>query len=119
MPKTPPLTPFTPTTDTSLSSGNSAFSVTFFTNIFVHMRVTSRQPRALLVLLAGLFFILLLLVVFGVAGVKTGTVQMLQYIWRVLITLSETIETGIEGVGWMLGRAVGRFGNGFARGYHV
>jgi hypothetical protein len=83
------------------------------------MRVTPKQSRGLVALFAGIIFMLFLLMAFGVAVVKSGASHILQYIWWMIATVSETLEMGIECFGWVLGRAVERFGKGFARGYHV
>lgn len=45
---------------------------------------------------------------------------LIEYYWKFLAAveaMSDGLEMGIEGFGWMCGRVVGRFGRGFSNGY--
>jgi hypothetical protein len=89
------------------------------TNVFVHMRFTSRLAAALFALFMGALMMLLLVAFFGIAGVKAGVYHSLQAIWSKGVFVSDTIEAVIECLGWVLGRVLGRFGKGFEAGYRV
>jgi hypothetical protein len=116
-PKTPPRTP---TTDTSLDdSSAAAFSITLFTNVWVKGRVTMRMTVALLTLGLGVMFGLLALTPVGWSGVKTGLCDKMRWVWTMLVVASYMVEVGIEGAGWVVGRAASQFGRGFERGYRV
>jgi len=51
--------------------------------------------------------------------VKAWTQEVVTLVWKAVVATSEGLEMGIEGVGWTMGRAVGRFEKGFEAGYRV
>ncbi|KAF2030450.1 hypothetical protein EK21DRAFT_88957 [Setomelanomma holmii] len=117
-PKTPPRTPLTPTRDTSLRSPRTMFSITSFLDYFVHLRVSTRTGAALI---AAVIAAVLLMVLLGLGSkaVSCGLVAFARFIWEAVVLISDIVECAIEGVGWAVGRAVGRFWRGFERGYHI
>jgi hypothetical protein len=112
-PKTPPQTPVTPPTDASMSFARSKISIMVFTNLFVHVRTTE---RALFTVLA-ILLMLLMLVYLPFEETREGVNKLLLALLQSLQYASNAAEMGIEGAGWILGKAVGRFAKGFARGY--
>jgi hypothetical protein len=115
-PKTPPRTP----TTASLPTSDSGFSIALFTNSWVQLRAGSTMTTVLLTLGLGVVFVFLLLLAFvGSKVVKARICETMDSIAMMLVVASDTAEMGIEGTGWIIGRAVGRFGRGFQRGYRV
>jgi hypothetical protein len=112
-PKTPPRTPVTPTTDTSMSSTRSKISITTFTNIFVHVRMTERT----LFTIFAILLMLLMVVCLAFEETRDRVTKLLLALLQSLQFASNAAEMGIEGAGWILGKAVGRFAKGFVRGY--
>jgi hypothetical protein len=115
-PKTPPRTP----TTASLPTSDSGFSIALFPNSWVQLRAGSTMTTVLLTLGLGVVFVFLLLLAFvGSKVVKARICETMDSIAMMLVVASDTAEMGIEGTGWIIGRAVGRFGRGFQRGYRV
>jgi hypothetical protein len=112
-PKTPPRTPVTPTTDTSMSSTRSKISITVFTNMFVHVRMTERT----LFTNFAILLVLLMVVCLAFEETRDRVTKLLLALLQSLQFASNAAEMGIEGAGWILGKAVGRFAKGFVRGY--
>jgi hypothetical protein len=112
-PKTPPRTPVTPTTDTSMSSARPKISITVFTNMFVHVGITE---RALFTIFA-ILLVLLMVVCLAFEETRDRVIKLLLALLQSLQFASNAAEMGIEGAGWILGKAVGRFAKGFVRGY--
>lgn len=79
------------------------------------MRISTRM----MAFMAFTVMMLLLNVVLGVADVKAWTREVVTLVWKAVVATSEGLEMGIEGVGWTMIRAVGRFGKGFEAGYRV
>ncbi|KAF1850098.1 uncharacterized protein K460DRAFT_400184 [Cucurbitaria berberidis CBS 394.84] len=118
-PMTPPMTPVTPTTDTSLSSISSMFSVDCFKSIRLYSHFSSQAFYTLLAFVLSLLTCFLVVALFGVEGMKIILGGMVWKSWGILAALSDVLEIGIEGAGFICGRVVGRFGRGFERGYSI
>ena len=118
--KTPMTPPRTPTTDTTLPTSDSGLSGTLFTKSWDHLKGGTTMTTVLLALGLGVVLVSLLLLAFlGTEGVKSDVCELMGSIWTMLVVVSDTVEVGIEGLGWIIGRAVGRFGRGFQRGYRM
>jgi hypothetical protein len=112
-PKTPPRTPVTPATDTSISSARSKIPITVFTNMFVHVRMTE---HALFTIFA-ILLVLLMVVFLTFEETRDQVTKLLLALLQSLQFASNAAEMGVQGAGWILGKAVGRFAKGFVRGY--
>ena len=85
--------------------------------MFLHMHFTSRTVNTSLVLMLGVVMMLLVVAVLGLGEMEDGLSHVLHRIWSLVISISNWMEMSIEGTGWIIGRAVGRFGRGLERGY--
>jgi hypothetical protein len=112
-PETPPQTPITPTTNSWTSSAGSNNSTTVFANMFVHVRMFERT----LYTVFGILLMLLVGTCVAFSATNEAVTNLFVSILRGTRFVSNLEEMGIEGVGWMIGRTVGRFAKGFVRGY--
>jgi hypothetical protein len=92
--------------------------MTSFMNISMYLRAHT-PAVAIFIFVLLIAFVIILTPTVTVAKVRTATWLVAQVPWMALRTLSGGIEAIIEGTGWIIGRAIGRFGNGFEHGYKL
>lgn len=119
MPKTPPLTPSTPNTDSSFSYEEPCLSFAKLTRMLPRSRSTAIPVWPSMLLLALVVFAATILMTFGTDRVTESFMEYSQMFMAAVAAMSDGLEIGIEGFGWMCGRAVGRFGRGFSNGYRL
>jgi hypothetical protein len=118
-PTTPPHTPLTPMTNVSFASFASSISITSFTDLLTGVRVNPLTAASLIVSMTGILLILTTLALLGTEGLWEAFWKPFYYSWFLIVKTSGIVEALIEGAGWIIGRAVGRFGRGFERGYRI
>jgi hypothetical protein len=72
-----------------------------------------------MLLLALTLIATIILMTFGTNRVVELSMEWSQMLMAAVEAMSDGLEMGIEGFGWMCGRAVGRFGRGFSNGYRL
>jgi hypothetical protein len=118
-PTTPPYTPLTPMTNGFFALFTSSISITSFTDLLTGVRINPLTAASLIVSMTGILLILATLALFGTEGLREAFWKPLHYSWFLIVKTSGIVEAVIEGAGWVIGRAVGRFGRGFERGYRI
>ncbi|KAF1962629.1 hypothetical protein CC80DRAFT_541784 [Byssothecium circinans] len=113
-------TPTTPTTPT--------FITTFFMDISAKVSyyrydtsdsVRSASWKTYIILIAVTSLLLLAVVLFGSRMEWMQAYTHAQGLLNMLKKVSEALEICLESAGFLIGRAVARFGRGFERGYHL
>jgi hypothetical protein len=111
--------PCTPTTDSSFCSEQSFFSFEYYTRILARSRSTAGPVWPIVLLLALVVTAAIMLAILGPKLVASIVADCFQKLWSATTVVSHRLEMGIEGFGWVSGRAVGRFGRGFGNGYRL
>ncbi|KAF2849521.1 hypothetical protein T440DRAFT_533629 [Plenodomus tracheiphilus IPT5] len=116
---TPATPPLTPSSDTSLASTHGTVITRLVTLLQLpRLPALSKQATFTMFLLA-FTLVVLIAAVFATGTTIFALVQVFARGWNFVCILSDALDAGIGSVGFICGRAVGRFAQEFARGYQL
>ncbi|KAI8931686.1 hypothetical protein NX059_011333 [Plenodomus lindquistii] len=112
--------PLTPSIDTSLTPKYGARTAGFFARIHCSPRQTTTTSPARLYVLVAMGVAVAALAGLAIYGnFRAELVHILTHLWSGVVIASGVLEVGVKGMGFLCGRAIAGFVDGFAKGLQL